>query len=54
MKHTYPRVIQLVVSGQADVRSLVTHEYPLEKTAQAFDIATRREGLKVIIKPNEK
>jgi len=54
MKHTYPRAIQLVVSGQADVRSLVTHEYPLEKITQAFDIAKRHEGLKIIIKPNGK
>ena len=54
MKHTYPRAIQLVARGQVDVRSLVTHQYPLEKTAQAFGIATQREGLKIIIKPNGK
>jgi L-iditol 2-dehydrogenase len=49
MKHTYPRAIQLVESGQVDVRSLVTHRFPLEKSMEAFSLAQRREGLKVII-----
>ena len=49
MKFTYPRAIQLVESGQVDVRSLVTHRFPLEQTQQAFTVAQRREGLKVII-----
>jgi L-iditol 2-dehydrogenase len=51
MKHTYERAIQLVSSGQVDVRSLVTHRYPLEKAAEAFEVAKRRAGLKVIIEP---
>jgi L-iditol 2-dehydrogenase len=49
MKYTYPRAIQLVASGQVDVRSLVTHRFPLESTAEAFAVAKRREGLKVVI-----
>jgi L-iditol 2-dehydrogenase len=49
MKFTYPRAIQLVESGKVDVHSLVTHHFPLEKTQQAFKLALRREGLKVII-----
>jgi len=36
MKHMYPRAIQLVDSGKADVRSLVTHRFPLRNTAEAF------------------
>ncbi len=51
MKNTYPRAIRLVESGKVDVRSLVTHRFPLEKTAEAFASAQRREGLKVMIKP---
>jgi len=51
MKFSYPRAIQLVESGQVDVRSLVTHTFPLEQAQQAFTIAQRREGLKVIIVP---
>lgn len=49
MKHTYPRAIRLVEKGQVDVRSLVTHRFPLEKTAQAFAVAARRQGVKVVV-----
>jgi L-iditol 2-dehydrogenase len=49
MKFTYPRAIQLVESGRVDVRSLVTHHFPLEKALEAFSTAKRREGLKIII-----
>lgn len=52
MKNTYPRAIQLVESGLVDVRSLVTHPFPLEKTADAFRTAERREGLKIIVQPS--
>jgi L-iditol 2-dehydrogenase len=49
MKHTYPRAIELVSKGLVDVRSLVTHRFPLEQASEAFRVAERREGLKVII-----
>ncbi len=49
MKHTYPRAIELVSKRLVDVRSLVTHRFPLERSAEAFRVAQRREGLKIII-----
>ena len=49
MKHTYPRAIELAANGRIDLRSLVTHRFPLEKTAEALATAQRREGVKVII-----
>jgi L-iditol 2-dehydrogenase len=49
MKHTYPRAIDLVSKGLVDVRSLVTHRFPLDRAAEAFQVAARREGLKVVI-----
>lgn len=49
MKHTYPRAIELVSKGLVDVRSIVTHRFPLEQVAEAFRVAERREGLKIII-----
>lgn len=49
MKHTYPRAIRLVEDRLVDVTSLVTHRFPLEKFAEAFSVAQRREGLKVVI-----
>jgi L-iditol 2-dehydrogenase len=49
MKHTYPRAIELVSKGLVDVHSLVTHRFPLAQAKEAFHVAARREGLKVII-----
>ncbi len=49
MKHTYPRAIELVSKGLIDVRSIVTHRFPLEQAGEAFHVAERREGLKIII-----
>ena len=51
MKLTYPRAIQLVASGKVNVSSLVTHRFPLDQAIEAFSVAARREGLKVIITP---
>jgi L-iditol 2-dehydrogenase len=51
MKHTYPRAIEMVRNGVVDVRSLVTHRYPLTEFKTAFETARRREGLKVVIEP---
>jgi L-iditol 2-dehydrogenase len=51
MKHTYPRAIELVAEGNVDVRSAVTHQFPLERGAEAFATAARREGLKVLVVP---
>jgi L-iditol 2-dehydrogenase len=49
MKHTYPRAIELVSKGLVDVRSIVTHRFPLAEAREAFRLAERREGLKIII-----
>jgi L-iditol 2-dehydrogenase len=49
MKHTYPRAIQLAAEGLIDVRSLVTHRFPLDRAGEAFSAAAKREGIKVLI-----
>jgi L-iditol 2-dehydrogenase len=49
MKFTYPRAIQLVERGQVEVRSLVTQRFPIEQAQQAFTLAQKREGLKIVI-----
>jgi L-iditol 2-dehydrogenase len=49
MKHTYPRAIDLVMRHQVDVLSLVTHHFPFQSAPQAFELAARREGIKIVI-----
>jgi L-iditol 2-dehydrogenase len=51
MKLTYPRAIALVSQGLVDVHSLVTHRFPLTQAAEAFAMAERRDGLKIMITP---
>ncbi|UCF35823.1 MAG: alcohol dehydrogenase catalytic domain-containing protein [Acidobacteriota bacterium] len=51
MKHTYPRAIELVKKGCIDVRSLVTHQFPIAQYEEAFTIAAERRGLKVLVEP---
>jgi L-iditol 2-dehydrogenase len=51
MSFTYPHAMQLVDNRVIDVRSLVTHRYPLVFGERAFQVANQREGLKVVILP---
>ena len=51
MKFTYSSAIQLVEDGLIDVRSLITHRFPLSEYEQAFQVARRRERIKVVILP---
>ncbi len=51
MKHTYPRAIRLVEQGAIDVSSIVTHRFPLDSFDEAFEVASRRDGLKVVLEP---
>ena len=46
MKHTYPRAIRLVQTGMVDVKSLITHTFPLERIAEAFEtVAAYDDGV---------
>ncbi|MAT42608.1 MAG: alcohol dehydrogenase [Anaerolineaceae bacterium] len=53
MKHTYPRSIELVKQGLVDVRTIVSHHLPFDQAEEAFLIAQRREGLKVMLTFNK-
>jgi L-iditol 2-dehydrogenase len=51
MKHAYPRAIDLHQRGAIDLRGLISHRFPLEKSADAFELNLRYEPpvVKVII-----
>jgi len=51
--NTYPTAIGLVSRGVVDVRSLVTHRFPLDQVQRAFDVAEKRleDALKVVVTP---
>jgi L-iditol 2-dehydrogenase len=46
MKHTYDRTIAMVMSGQLDIHSLVTHHFPFEQAAKGYKMVEERsDGL---------
>jgi L-iditol 2-dehydrogenase len=50
MKHTYPRAIYLATQGGVDLKSLVSHHFPLSQTSEAFAFNMKyQEGLQKII-----
>lgn len=51
MREKYREAIQLVNEKKVDVESIVSHRFPLERTAEAFGLAVRRGGLKVVVEP---
>jgi L-iditol 2-dehydrogenase len=51
MKEMYPRTTRLVERGLVDVRSVVTHTFPIDRVEEAFRAADARVGLKVVVAP---
>lgn len=51
MRHTYPQAIRLVRSGRVDVRSLISHRFPLQQADRAFRLNAdyKDQVVKVII-----
>jgi len=49
MKNTYPTAIQLVSQGKVNLKPLITHQYDFNAFNKAFEIAAKREGIKVFI-----
>lgn len=49
MKHVYPRAIHLLERGLVDLESLVTDRFPVDRVSEAFQHASERKGLKVVV-----
>ena len=48
----YEAALRLIVSGQVDTASMVTHRFPLEKVDDAFQAAQAQEAVKVAVVPS--
>jgi L-iditol 2-dehydrogenase len=46
-----PRAVRLAGDGAVDLRSLISHLYPISETPKAFAMLEARDGLKVIVQP---
>ena len=46
------RAIELAGSGAIDLAGLISHRYPLDQAAEAFEMLDSRRGLKVIVRPS--
>ncbi|MCX7887515.1 MAG: alcohol dehydrogenase catalytic domain-containing protein [Verrucomicrobiae bacterium] len=51
MRHTYPQAVRMVRTGRVDVRSMITHRFPLKEADRAFRINAEYQDnvIKVII-----
>jgi L-iditol 2-dehydrogenase len=49
MRLVYPRAIELVETGKVNLQPLVTHRFSLDEADEAFSIAAKREGIKVVL-----
>lgn len=48
----YPLAMDMIIKGQAPVDDILTHEFPLERHADAFQMALEgKESIKVVLKP---
>nr|XP_039252292.1 sorbitol dehydrogenase-like [Styela clava] len=48
--NTWPTAISMLASGQINVKPLVTHRFPLEKSQEAFEYTRDGKGIKVMLK----
>jgi len=48
---TWETCINIVSSGKVDLKPVITHKLPLEDVEKGFQLLQRREGLKILIKP---
>ncbi|CAG2112919.1 unnamed protein product [Medioppia subpectinata] len=52
-RNCFPLALALVSTGRVQLKQLITHRFPFDKTLDAFNIAFKGEGIKVIINVNE-
>lgn len=50
-RRDYEMALRLIESGRIDVKSMVTHRFPLESVEEALDTTASGEGIKVAVMP---
>ena len=50
LRCSYPTAINMLASGQINVRPLVTHRFPMEETEKAFALTRSGAAVKVMLK----
>lgn len=48
---SFPPAVKILESGMLDLKPLITHTLPLEKTAEGIEILRRGEGIEILIDP---
>jgi threonine dehydrogenase-like Zn-dependent dehydrogenase len=48
---SFPRAVEILEKGIIDLEPLITHRFPLAKTAEAIEVLRKGEGVKVFINP---
>jgi 2-desacetyl-2-hydroxyethyl bacteriochlorophyllide A dehydrogenase len=48
---SFPRAVEILEKGVLDLETLITHRFPLQKTAEAIEVLHKGEGVKVFINP---
>lgn len=48
----WPQVVALIAGGAVDPAAIVTHELPMSRFAQGFELVRRREAVKVVLRPD--
>ncbi|KAG9509273.1 Sorbitol dehydrogenase [Fragariocoptes setiger] len=49
-RNCYPIALSMVESGRINLRPLITHRFKLEDATKAFELCSRGEGVKILIK----
>jgi len=49
----YPTAIEMIATGQVDIKPLITRKYPLSQTKAAFEDLRAGNGIKLIVKLDE-
>ena len=48
---TFPKAVKILESGVLDLRTLITHTLPLERTLEGIELLRKGEGVEIFIDP---